>query len=66
MSQGFKLLITLIHEHSTHLLMVGSQHNPAAEAVAEVDHGGAAAKSNDIGERSSQCDDQDLRRNKNS
>lgn len=40
--------------------MVGSEYDPAAEAVAQVDHGGAAAEPDHVRERRSQGDDQDL------
>lgn len=45
--------------------MVGTENYPAAEAVAKVDHGGTAAETDHVGERCSQRDDQDLRREKN-
>lgn len=32
-----------------HLLMVGAQHDPATEGVAQVDHAGAAAEAQDFG-----------------
>lgn len=50
--------------NSTRLLVVGSEDDPAAEAVAEVDHGCTAAETDHVGERRSQGDDQDLPRGK--
>lgn len=53
--------MTLERLKVTHFLMVGAEYDPAAEAVAQVDHGGAAAKTDHVGKRSSKGDDQDLR-----
>lgn len=43
-----------------HLDMVRSQDDPAAEAVAQIDDGHAAAEPNDVGKSCSECHDQDL------
>lgn len=43
-----------------HLDVVGSQHDPAAEAVAQVDDGHAAAEADDVGEGHPQRHDEDL------
>ena len=40
--------------------MVGPEHDPATETVAQVNHGGAAGEADHVGERGSQGQDEDL------
>lgn len=57
------------HEHplpdwvlaSSYLHMVGPQHDPAAEAIAQVDDSHAAAEAHDAGQGYPQCGNEDLR-----
>ena len=40
--------------------MVGAKHDPATETVSQVNHGGAAAEADHVGEGCSQGQDEDL------
>lgn len=43
-----------------YLHMIGPQHDPATEAVAQVDDSHAAAEAHDAGQSHPQCGDEDL------
>ena len=45
---------------SAYLVMVGAKHDPATETVSQVNHGGAAAEADHVGEGCSQGQDEDL------
>ena len=45
---------------SPYLHMVGPQHDPATEAIAQVDDSHTAAEAHDAGQGHSQCGDEDL------
>lgn len=49
-----------VRSSDTHLDVIRSQDDPAAEAVAQVDDGHAAAEANDAGEGGAERHDQDL------
>lgn len=45
---------------SPYLHVVGPQHNPAAETIAQVDDSHTAAEAHDAGQGHPQCGDEDL------
>lgn len=64
LERGDRNPLTVCHEHhaldSPYLHMVGAQHDPATEAIAQVDDSHTTAETHDAGQGHPQCGNENL------